>query len=788
MSKLLDVAMTAEGWLEGKSVEELLLLIGDEEKGWKPKAVDRMIDMGLETNYPIIEKALRNDANADLRNGAMEVLVKFGRPAVARLLNLLRDDNEEVRNFSAVMLGDIGSREAVGHLVQALSDPDANVRHGAAEALGKIGDRGALKPLVGLLKDDFWLQYPAIVALAEMRDDRAVPHLLQLLSNEMLAGPVIETLGKIGDPRALPHLGDILSGSDGAFAAVTARAIVAIQKNQNDTSLYKNCLTLCNQESQLANFITRQGRENLKNLISGEESEETVDSAIQLLGWLGEVSALPGFFRLLERGLHAETIEGAILAIGRPAIQYLLQALYHPASTVQAAALRSLRWLGGIEDFRILRVFLAGGEEAVQLEALELLKGSSDDELLPLLRQLMASASPAVQCKALEAVCQYPSGRVRMILEELQSSGEPEKRRSAAILAGLADDGVSFGSLLPLLTDPVAEVRIEALRAAGRRKFEESIPLLLHALADAEGDIREEAINALGEFGDSAPLSDMLRFLGRGDERTDHAIIRATGKIGSAAAATPLAQYLKSGDAAQHIEFAILSTFGKLGRMEKGDWQLVVGYLKHRDPDLRRLAVQALAGMAQADALQFMEDACKDRHWSVRIAALQSLPGIGGDRAVSLLLDALSDPDCMVRKNAILLLGELRDIRTILDLVRQLTDAEMSRYAFEALLNFGRPALPRLHRIMKGDYSLETRERVIDLVGKIGHGRSIESLLEMIEDDSPDIRVAAIDALLFCCDSLPLKKLSHVRTHDADAEVRNRAALALKTLSMENIF
>lgn len=788
MSKPFDVYISAETGLEGKSVEELLLLIGDEDKGWKTEALDRMLEIGLETNYAIIENALRDDDNADLRNGAMEVLVKFGRQAVTMLLSLLRDDNEQVRNFSAVMLGDIGSREAVGHLVQALSDPDINVRHAAAEALGKIGDRGALKPLLGLLKDDFWLQYPAIVALAEMRDDRAVPHLLQLLSNEILAGPVIETLGKIGDPRALPHLGDFLSSADGAFAAVTAKAVVAIQKNLNDTSIYKNCLCACSQESPLADFITVQGKENLRNLLRGEESEETVESAIQLLGWLGEASALPDFFRFLERGIYPETIEGAILAIGKPAIQYLLSALSHPACNVKTVALRSLRWLGGIEDFKILRVFLSGEPETVQLETLELLKGMSDDELLPLLRQLIESGSPAVQSKALEVACQYPPGIVRLILEELQTSADPEKRQTAAILVGLADNGVSCGSLAPLLADPAAEVRKEAVRAAGRRKFTESIPLLLQALNDADGDIRVEAITALGEFGDSAPLSDLLRFLGKGNERTDYAIIEAIGKIGSGKAGTRLAEYLKSGGAPQHIEFAILSAFSKLGKMGRNECEMVAGYLKHKDPDLRRLALQALANMAEADELQIIEEACKDRHWSVRITALQALRRIGGGKAVPLLLDALSDPDCMVRKNAILLLGDLRDMQTILDLVRQLTDSEMSRYAFEALLNFGQPALLRLHRIMKGYYSLETRERVIDLVGKIGQRKSVEPLLEMIEDDSPDIRLAAIDSLLFCCDSLPLKKLSHIRIHDADEEVRNRAALALKTLSMENIF
>jgi HEAT repeat protein len=228
MSKPFDCTLV-DVHLEGKSVEELLYLVGDVDHGCKQKAMDTVLSMGLRANYETLEKALRNDDDADLRNSAMEVLVRFGKQAVPKLLMLLRDENEEVRNFSAVMLGDIASREAVGPLIEALRDSDANVSHAAAEALGKIGDRSALLPLLELCSGNFWLQYPAVVAMGEMRDNRAVPRLLQLLDDEMLKEPVIEALGKIGDPRALYYLAEILCSPDAQLAAQAARAIVAIQ-------------------------------------------------------------------------------------------------------------------------------------------------------------------------------------------------------------------------------------------------------------------------------------------------------------------------------------------------------------------------------------------------------------------------------------------------------------------------------------------------------------------------------------------------------------------------------
>jgi HEAT repeat protein len=181
----------------GITIEELLLMIGNKDKGFKSEAMEMLIGIGLDTAYPILERSVRDDDNADTRNGAMEALVAFGIQAVPKLIRLLEDENEEVRNFSTVMLGNIGRQEAVAPLIRALKDPDANVRHGAAEALGRIGSHGALGPLIELLEEDFWEQYAAITALGEMGDKRAVTYLLKLADDELLQEPVNEALAKI---------------------------------------------------------------------------------------------------------------------------------------------------------------------------------------------------------------------------------------------------------------------------------------------------------------------------------------------------------------------------------------------------------------------------------------------------------------------------------------------------------------------------------------------------------------------------------------------------------------
>ena len=178
--------------------------------------------------YFVLEQALRNDAEANLRNAAMELYVSFGSRSLPRLVMLLQDANEEVRTFAAVMLGTLGDREAVPALINALVDADLNVKHAAAESLGRIRDVRAVLPLIDTLTGDMWLQFPAAMALGELADSRAVGPLVALLEMPGANMPAIQALGKIGDPVALGPLGKLLEDEEPSLREWTLEAVAAI--------------------------------------------------------------------------------------------------------------------------------------------------------------------------------------------------------------------------------------------------------------------------------------------------------------------------------------------------------------------------------------------------------------------------------------------------------------------------------------------------------------------------------------------------------------------------------
>ncbi|WP_162605162.1 HEAT repeat domain-containing protein [Geomonas oryzae] len=771
--------------LQERSLSELLAFVGDGERGRKSEALDIIIGRGLEGIYPALEAAVRDNDNADLRNGAMEVLVKFGGEAVPCLSRLLSDGDEEIRNFSAVMLGDIGSRDAVKDLIAALTDPDSNVSHSAAEALGKIGDRSALVPLLELLKGDFWLQYPAVCAIGELRDYRAVPHLLPLLGDEMLRGAVVEALGKVGDQRALYALAGILPFVEQELARSVACAMVSIINILNELESYKNRIEVGTREERLLRLVSPRGVERLKSMLREQDDLQASQAAAMLLGWMGELSALEGLFTLLADERNHEVVENAVLAIGRRAEGELLAALDHDSAAVRLVALRALRSLGLPCHPGELARLLAKEDEQGQLEVLETLQSFPDESFLPQLQLLLAKGSDALARRAALAMAHHRVGPVLDLFAKLAHSPEPQSRRRAAMLLGCLDKGGGIENLRLLSLDDDAEVRGELARSIGKQRVLQAVPLLCRALCDPEELVREAAVLAAAELGEPMLVDELLALLGSGREDLDYCVIRALGDIGAREAGAFLVEYLSRGVSRQ-LEYAIVETLGKLAYREASD--LVTGrYLQHDDPDIRRLAVYTLGELADRDSLKAVEDAVGDPHWSVRIAALRVLGKIGGGRELPLLLKGVNDADAMVRKHAITVLGELRNPVSVPELVALLEDPEVGKDAFEALVAFGRGGLPWLHRLMKKNDGAELRERVIDVIGKIADGKSVEPLLELLDDESEIVRLACIDAMCHCYDTLPLKRLIQVRKEDQSAEVRARAELALMSFAQREL-
>ena len=87
----------------------------------------------------------------EFKDDATWALAELGKPAVGRLLELLKDPEEVTRKQAILALGEIKDESCVDALIESLKDPDWFTRLSAASALEKMKSqrgRDAIKPLM----------------------------------------------------------------------------------------------------------------------------------------------------------------------------------------------------------------------------------------------------------------------------------------------------------------------------------------------------------------------------------------------------------------------------------------------------------------------------------------------------------------------------------------------------------------------------------------------------------------------------------------------------------------
>ena len=164
------------------SLKDLLddLVSGDEIRA--EAAVSPLIDLGEEAIPPLME--LTRSADADQRWWGLRVLAQSPHSRTEWLIPFLSDPAPEVRQCAALGLAARPNEGATEPLIQALSDEDSMVGGLAVKALIKIG-RAAVPALIEAVKSAPQLaRIHALRALAEIRDHRAIPVMMQVMGED----------------------------------------------------------------------------------------------------------------------------------------------------------------------------------------------------------------------------------------------------------------------------------------------------------------------------------------------------------------------------------------------------------------------------------------------------------------------------------------------------------------------------------------------------------------------------------------------------------------------------
>ena len=206
---------------------------------------------------------------------------------------------------------------------------------------------------------------------------------------------------------------------------------------------------------------------------------------------------------------------------------------------------------------------------------------------------------------------------------------------------------------------------------------------------------------------------------------------------------------------------------------DNGLWSIVTDVLQ--DLSLTQLEhPQAVLDLA----LQVLLEGNADRQWDIA----KIIPKLG-EIAVQPLLAIANDNeiDLEDRWVAVRILGEFSQPEVVMALVGLITrdeDLELTTIATSALTKIGIPAIAALTDL------LATAERLVavKILAQIRHSRTIEPLLQVVDDIDPQIRTLSIEALGSFHDAR-IPPILLTKLTDVAASVRKAAAVALSLRS-----
>ena len=416
--------------------------------------------------------------------------------------HLASEKQAEVKAAIARVLREVPDSSSVGPLSEAIdfgnSDSAANsMNKEIAAALGRIGDPKAIPNLVKLLSSrDPYVRIEAVNALGAMRAKRAVPQLIEMVSDDSLEPFVckkaIQALGEIGDPAAVPTLMQMM------FKENARRGV----------SFYvESSFALFQIGSPAADALVRVIDGEDKSLITWARKNNVIEPAIyaktaQVLGDLLERRAERALLSRLR--FQSEYVDLKLFvrirvadALGRlrskEAIKPVMELLTEEEEpAAREEYVRTLARIGGRESIPSLLKLASKGLWAEREPALLGIAMLGADEELKLFARLTESeeALTAAECKLSDAAgCQRPADLTKQRRGSIQ--------RLQRLLEAAQQCHGETGCWAKYLGDADEHLRERAAYELGRSGNAEIVEPLIAKLGESNLDVRLAVIESL---------------------------------------------------------------------------------------------------------------------------------------------------------------------------------------------------------------------------------------------------------------------------------------------------
>jgi HEAT repeat protein len=299
------------------------------------------------------------------------------------------------------------------------------------------------------------------------------------------------------------------------------------------------------------------------------------------------------------------------------------------------------------------------------------------------------------------------------VLEEWLRNGSEAQLRNIAMETYRALGCRAHASLVTLLHDGDADVRVFAASLLGDVKDREAVAGLIQTLDDPDANVRVAAAEALGKIGDEKAVCPLTATL-NGSPWEAMAAIEAIGRIGGDGALQVLHQCLEWED-------YLLITCEAIGRAGNGE-------------SIRHLEKCVFAGNPSGPILKAMVDIV-EREGTMLSSSLLS-------RMVPFLVDLQGSPDGDIRKAAFIALSWANDMRGFPFFLGALDDGELQEYAVSGFVSLGeRGAKGLVETLRKPSRNRAILAKLVSMTG------GVSLLLPFVGDDDPEVRTEVAVAI-----------------------------------------
>jgi HEAT repeat protein len=530
----------------------------------------------------------------------------------------------------------------------------------------------------------------------------------------------------------------------------------------------------------------------------------------------------PSLLRLLDSAEGEVKDEASRTLRAMYSLDKLQRRLEHGSASERAAAVRLLGALRHEATIPLLFAQAASAEAAVRDAATAELVAIGDDQVICGAIEALQQSDPSVQGAAVQVLRAMGDAATSLLVGALAAPQREVRFGAIKALEVVASSGDACAHLVPLLNDPVEEIRAQAARVLALTPSapwaRAALPDLVRTLNDPAQSVRVEAATALAVFREPQAVQGLVEFLRRCSE--DVAFEVADQDLLTAIAAMPdlppsaHLTVLRGENQAFAIALAgaledagtvnrwllslpeaapeqrpsltlLLQTVAALGVREP-----FIAGLTLPDPELRGACVWLLGGCRHAEAVPALMGLLSDSSPLVRRRAAEALGAIQDGSCAGALSNALGDPDREVRAAAVAALTGMIEAGAISPAPSAIMLAQAE--ATPALPSGQQLALPVP---VRSAYSLPAR--VTDVLGGLARtsaGASpplgadgvltgASALVRALHDPAENVRAQVSEALGRLGIDSAARDLLDRALHDSSAQVRTAAAHALAGLN-----